>query len=117
ATVCALDANQHPGTCQLFSTQGELQLSGAECSVDIGDFGRPRSVVPQHDRATSVFPFRNHAFKLRIVYWMIFHVSGEPLHRWIERWSLRNRPGKQHAAPLQPKIVMKMRGLMLLDDE
>lgn len=45
---------------------------------------------------------------------MIFRPHRKAFHAWIKRWSLRNRPRKEYTAPFQTKVVVKMRGQMLL---
>src|SRR5260370_555366 len=46
----------------------------------------------------------------------IFGRDGKPVQRRIERWPLRDGPGEQDALPLEAKIVVEMRGLVLLND-
>src|SRR5215472_12113099 len=46
---------------------------------------------------------------------MIFRWHGQALHRWVQRGTLGNSPREQNTAPFQPKIVMEMACLVLLD--
>jgi hypothetical protein len=46
---------------------------------------------------------------------MIFHVHDEPLHVWVEAWTLGHRPALQDAIQLQAKVVVKVPCGVLLD--
>jgi hypothetical protein len=57
----------------------------------------PRADIPDHDRARAVVSFRNGAFEIEIRNRMIFDLHRQTLVGRIERWSLGNGPGFQHA--------------------
>src|SRR5262249_47755732 len=46
--------DEHPCPLQLLSAQSELEIALLQSRVDIGRFGLPGSVVPDHDRAAAV---------------------------------------------------------------
>src|SRR5437588_10491004 len=96
--------------------ESEFQISFTKSSVDIGNFGSPGASIPKHDGAASIFAFRNYAFERAVVEWMIFYLRREALYGRIERRPLGHGPGQEHAAPLQAKIVVQIRGCMFLDD-
>src|SRR6185312_14723984 len=87
-----------------------------ERRIDIVHFGRPRTLIPQHDDAGAVAR-RNHAFERPILDWMILDHHREALGRGVERGTLRHGPREEHAVVLQTEVVMKMTGEMFLDAE
>src|SRR5205085_238960 len=89
----------------------------AQCGFNIVSlFWFVSSVIPDHHSAAAVLAFRNDAFKLRVVNRMIFNLHREPPDFRIERWTFRHGPRLQHAVDLETKVVMQLRGAMLLDD-
>src|SRR5262245_43841726 len=119
ATLAILThAHQHPAALQLLAREGEFQLALAQSLFRINTFFRhPEAPVPQHDGAATIFALRNRAFKVAVVEWMILDLDGQAPIAWIERRPLRDGPGLENAIDLQPQIVVKPGGSMLLDDE
>src|SRR5260370_15649190 len=96
--------------------QGELQIALRERRVDVGHLRRPPAAVPNHYRASAILALRDYALEAAIFHRMILHLHGQPLHRRVEGWPVRDGPGEQDALPLEAKIVVEMRGLVLLND-
>src|SRR5438270_5157851 len=74
-------------------------------------------LVPKHDRATAVLPFRNNSLKCRVIDRVIFDLHREMLFALLPRQTLGHGPRLQHAIHFQPKIVMQSTRIMLLNDE
>jgi hypothetical protein len=55
--------------------------------------------------------------EVAIVERMILDLHREPPVVGIERWSLGDRPGLEHAVELKPEVVMQPPRVVLLDDE
>ena len=47
---------------------------------------------------------------------MIFRANGQPLVGGIEAWTFGDGPTQQNAVEFQPEVVMKTRGVMLLNE-
>src|ERR1700720_3164070 len=62
-----------------------------------------------------VLPFRNEAFEIRVLDWMVLSPYSETLDSGVERRPLGHRPGCQHSVYLQPKVVMQPARTMLLN--
>jgi hypothetical protein len=110
-------SDQRPGAAELRPVQGELQLSRAKSRIDIRNLRDPKPAIPYHHRSASILTLRNHSLKRAIFKGMIFDGHRQPLHGWIQGWSLRYRPRKQHSTPLQPEIVVQVACLVLLHHE
>jgi len=48
---------------------------------------------------------------------MILDVHGEMLDAWLERYTFRDGPACEGAAPLEAKVVVQASRLVALDDE
>jgi len=73
--------------------------------------------VPDPYRPRSVFSFRNDSFEIGVFDGMILYEHGQPLICGIHGWALGNRPGTQDPFHLQPKIIMKVGCVMLLNNK
>src|ERR1017187_247394 len=107
-------ADQDPQTLEFFPLKCELNLSILQRFVHIGSFRLPGSLVPQHHYSRSIFAGRDYSLKFGILDGMIFRLHREALYRRIERGTFRDCPREENTAPLQTKIVMQMRGDVLL---
>ena len=115
----AAHANQGPFALQLVAMQDELQRASTQRRVHVrADRLRlPRSLVPHHDGAAAILALGNDAFEPAVFHGMVFHLHGEPLVCHDVARALGDGPALEHAVPSQPKIVVKMRGGVLLNNK
>ena len=108
-------AHEMPLAFQLLAVQVELEMAllVAERGIEIG---RPRALVPDHDRAAAVLAFGDDALEAAIVERMVLGRDGQPLLAGDQARPLRHRPALQHAVELQPEVVVQAPRSMLLDD-
>src|SRR6266536_5383441 len=99
-----------------FPAQSKFQLAFFQCSSYIFLFGKPGTRVPNHYGSASIFTFRNDAFKITVLQWMVFHLHREPFYGRIERRAFWNCPGQQDAIEFETKVVMQLRSAMFLHD-
>ena len=109
-------AHQHPRALQLIAVQRELQVAFFERRVGVGRLGRPSAMVPNHNRSAAILALGNDALEIAVFEGMILDLHGQTLDGGIERGPFGHGPREQHAIPLQAKIVMQVRGLVLLND-
>jgi hypothetical protein len=103
---------------QPLAFEGELEVALGEALLRRhGAFGHPVAAVPELDRAATILPFGDGALEVAIVERMILDLHREPPVVGIERWSLGDRPGLEHAVELKPEVVMQPPRVVLLDDE
>ena len=111
-----LQPRQHPAAIQLVAGQPELEGAGAQALLDIVH-RRPDAGVPDDHRPAAIFAFGDDALEVDIFERMVLGLDRQPLVGRIERRPLRHRPALQHAADLQPQIVVVGRRMMLVHDE
>ena len=105
-----------PGAAQLVATQLEAQLAARERLVRV--FERDPDAAVPHDRlAGAVVALGDHAFEVGVLDGMVLDLHGEPLLAGIERRTFRHRPRAQHAAVLEPQVVVEAARRVLLDAE
>src|SRR5262245_58861753 len=96
----------------------DVEMALAERCLDVGAvLWLVGAAVPHHDRSASVLTLGDDALEVRVGNRMILDGHGEPLDGGIERGSLRNGPRLEHAAGLEPEIIVELTRAMLLDDE
>src|SRR5580765_4234320 len=89
----ALDAHKNEAAVQFFAQELEFEVALGELLVHaVGAFGLIRTFIPHNDFAATVLAFRNRAFKLTVIVWMIFHLNREPLVARIHRRTFWHRP-------------------------
>src|SRR5436305_8345479 len=74
-----------------------------------------RSDVPNHHSSSPVLSLGNGSFEVEVPDGMVFGRHGEATLLQSIRHTFGNGPRFQHAIHLQPEIIMKMTGRMLLD--
>ena len=91
----------------------------AQSGVDVrvSSLRLPRSLVPQHHGTAAVLPRGNDALEASVLDRMIFDLHGQALVAGDVARPLRDCPALQDAIPAQPKVVVQMRGRMLLNAE
>ena len=118
ARAIVLETHQHPAALQFFSGENEFEFAVAKCLLGIFvTERRPEAAIPQHHRAAAVLAFGNGAFEIAVVEGMVFDFDRQPLVIGIDRRTLGNRPGLEHAVQFEPQIVMQPRRVMFLNDE
>ena len=102
---------------QSLALEDELELALGQGLQRIGTvLGRPETAVPHLDRAAAILAHGNDALEVTVVERVVFHFDGQALVGRIEGRSLGDRPGLEDSVGLEPQIVMKASGVMLLDD-
>src|SRR4051812_36856141 len=76
-----------------------------------------RTDVPHHHRAAAVLSFWNNAFEIEISERMIFGRHGKTFFGSLIRRSLGNSPGLQRVVHFKPEVIVKVTGIVLLNDE
>src|ERR1700721_300646 len=100
---------------ELFTPEGEVQLAFPMSAIRI--LTVPIAAIPNHHGAAAVLPLRNGPFEVAVIQRMVFDLDREPLFRRVEGRALCNCPGLENTVELEPKVVMQMRGRMLLDNK
>ena len=108
--------HQRPCTLELVAMQHELELALRIAFLRI--FERlPRAAIPDHDGSAAILALGYDPFEAGVVDRMVFDMNGEPLVSRIHARPARDRPTLHRAVQLEPEIVVKTGGRMLLDDE
>ena len=76
-----------------------------------------RPGVPHHDGSSAVIAGGDRPFETSVIERVIFHFNGQAPLATTERKSFRDGPGLEDALHLQAKVIMQVRGRMLLDDK
>ena len=80
----------------------------------LGDVG---AGVPDGHGAAAVLAPRDDAGEIGVVQRVVLGLHGQPVLPGVRRNVLGHRPGHQHAAALEPEVVVQPAGVMFLDDE
>src|SRR5262245_51176808 len=80
-------------------------------------FGLPGAAVPDHYGAATILAWRDDAFKVRVVQWMVFDLDGQRFGLGIGGRAFGNGPTLQHAAQFEAEVVMQVAGGVLLHDK
>ena len=107
---------QHPAAVQLFAGQPELEGARLQALLDVVH-RRPHAGVPDDHRPAAIFALGDDALEVDIFERMVLGLDRQPLVGRVERRALRHGPALQHAADLQPQIVVVGRRVMLVHDE
>ena len=111
-----LDAEQVPGAAQLVAEELEAQLAERQGLVRI--LGRdPEPLVPDDHLAGAVVALGDDTLEVGVLHRVVLDLHREALVGGVERGAHRHRPRAQHAAELEPEVVVKARGGVLLDAE
>lgn len=115
----SLDLDERPFAKHLLSEHAEGQFSGLQ---------RPHGVVPRFDElpcplvpddhtAGAVVPLRDDSFEPCVVERVVLGHHRQPFDRRVVGRAFRNGPRLEHPFHLQAEVVVKMRSVMLLNDE
>src|SRR5512147_2224967 len=91
-----------------------LRQPAAKCA-HVAVTGGVRAAVPDDDVPRPVLSGGYGSLELVVRDGVILDLSRESLHRGIAAWALGDGPALHRSIELQTKIVMEMRGAMLLD--
>src|SRR5258708_26973488 len=116
AVLAAVCSHQRPAALELIAVEPELEMS-LFVACDRISAGNPRPAIPHHHRAGPVLVGRDDALEAAVFERMVFDVDREPLVLRIETRALGYRPAQQHAAELEPEVVMQAARSVLLDHE
>ena len=95
------------------ASQSELQLSLVELFPRFPN-AFVSSLVPNLNGSRSVIAFRDHAFELPVLEWMVFGFHGQPLVIGVQRRPLGNRPRLEDPVHFQAQVVVQAaRGVSL----
>lgn len=94
----------------------EFEISSFERGINVGGFGLPGSLVPQHDDAGTV-AFGDNAFEFPVVEGVIFNPHREAFVLGIQTGSFGDGPGEEDPFVLEAEVVMQMGCEVLLDAE
>ena len=75
------------------------------------------AVIPDDDFACAVIALGDHALETAVVNGMIFGQHRKTFLGRIQAGAFGNGPGSKHAFHFEAEIVVKPRGVMLLNDE
>ena len=110
--------DQHEVARQLGAAQVEVEAAGGDRLERIAAAGRPPgSPVPHDHVAAAVLTHGDHALEVEEVERMILDAHRHPAHVGVERRPLRHRPAEEHAARLEPEVVVQPSRTMALHDE
>lgn len=112
----ASTSHEHPRAVELCSLQREFQPSLFESFARIS-YRFPHAPIPEHDGPTAILAVWNDAFEAAVFQRVIFDLHRETLHGRIEVGSFGDRPTLEHAIEFQTEVVVKVGGIVLLDDE
>ncbi len=116
--LAALHPHQHEAALQPLAVQDDLQVALLQALVRVGPrFGLPVAAVPQHHRAAAVLALRDRPFEVAVVERVVLHLDGEPAVMRVHRRAPGHRPGLEGPVELQAEVVVKARGVVLLDHE
>ena len=76
-----------------------------------------KAPVPDDDASCAVIALRDNALKILVIKRMVFNHDGQPFYGRIQRGPLRHGPALQHPFQLQPEIIMKGPGRVLMNDK
>ena len=79
--------------------------------------GLERAAVPDPHRPRAILPPGDLALELEVLHRMILGAHREPVLARVGRDPIRDRPGGKRSIVLKPKVPVKPRGVVLLDDE
>jgi len=114
--VAPLQAHQHPAAVQLGAVQDELEIALLVAGGGI-PVGLPPAAIPQHHGAAAVLAGRDDALEAAILDRVVLDMDRQALDGRIEARPLWHRPALQHAVELEPEVVMRPAGHVLLDHE
>ena len=112
----AFHLHQSPTPAQLVAVQLKLQIAVGQRLLRVAHRS-PSACVPDDDFACPIKFVGNGSFKAGVVQRVVLHLHGHALYRWIKAWPLGHRPTSKRAAQLEPKVVVKTAGPVLLDNE
>src|SRR5262249_2554501 len=104
-----------PSAVQFFSVQVEFEVPFPVALLRIAQ-RLPRAFIPEHHRAATVLSLGNRALKATILKRMVFYLHRETLICRVDVWTFGHGPALEPPAELEPKVVMQMRRIMLLND-
>ena len=113
-SALALHAHQRPVALEFFTMQRKLELAGFQPLYRIAQ-RHPDATVPDDDRTGSILSGRNGALKIGVRERVVFNLDGHAFDRRIQAGAFGHCPAFQRACQFQPKVVVQMAGVMLLD--
>ena len=116
AEFAAARAHQIKAAFQVFAVELEFEMP-LGIPRDRVFLGPPGAAIPEHHGAGAVLPLRDHAFEAPVFQRVVLDMHGKALVRRIEARPFGNRPAQQHAAELEPEVIVQMTRRVLLDDE
>ena len=111
-----LHPHEMPSPLDPCAVEGEFQMALGETFVGIADRG-PAAAIPHDHRAAAVLALRNVALEVEILDRMVLGAHREPLLAQREARAAGDGPALEHAVELEPQVVVKPAGGMLLHHE
>ncbi len=109
-------AHQVPDAAELLALQFEFQLALGIGFLRIFQWN-PHAAIPDNHITGAVMPFRNAALEGRVIERMVFDMHGQSLDFGVEGRPFRHRPALQRAIEFEAKVIMQVRGVVLLNAE
>src|SRR5208337_4906342 len=75
----------------------------------------PRPLVPHHHSSAAILALRDNALEPTVFHRVVFHLTRQPLVSRHVAGAFGDGPALKHAVPSQAKIVVQMRGRVLLN--
>src|ERR1700733_3837956 len=105
-----------PTAVELLAMQLELEMALLQTFVGIPK-RRPRSIVPNDDRAAAVFAFGDRALEIGIFQRMVFDRDGKALLAWGQARTASHRPAFEDTVQREAEVVVQSGRVMLLHDK